>query len=404
MFELQERRIVLGITGGVAAYKAAELCRLLKTNGAQVQVVMTEAACRFIAPMTFQALSGQPVITSQWDGHEPNAMPHINATRAADAVVVAPATADFMAQLATGLAGEVLATMCLARSLATCPLFLAPAMNKEMWNHPATQRNLAQVQADGAFVLGPARGDQACGEIGQGRMLEAAEIFMELVYAFVPKLLKGRRVVITAGPTFEPLDSVRGLTNHSSGKMGFALAQAAAEAGADVTLIAGPVVLPTPLRVKRMDVQTAQQMYDTVLPCVQQADIFIATAAVADWRPEHAVQGKIKKTAHTAYNQISLLENPDILASVAALPDAPYCVGFAAESENIEQYAKEKRLRKKIPLIVANNGPEVFGKDESQLLLIDEAGCHELVLAGKLAQARLLVREIAHRLENEVRQ
>lgn len=404
MFELQERRIVLGITGGVAAYKAAELCRLLKTNGAQVQVVMTEAACRFIAPMTFQALSGQPVITSQWDGYEPNAMPHINATRAADAVVVAPATADFMAQLATGLAGEVLATMCLARPLATCPLFLAPAMNKEMWNHPATQRNLAQVQADGAFVLGPARGDQACGEIGQGRMLEAAEIFMELVYAFVPKLLKGRRVVITAGPTFEPLDSVRGLTNHSSGKMGFALAQAAAEAGADVTLIAGPVVLPTPLRVKRMDVQTAQQMYDTVLSCVQQADIFIATAAVADWRPEHAVQGKIKKTAHTAYNQISLLENPDILASVAALPDAPYCVGFAAESENIEQYAKEKRLRKKIPLIVANNGPEVFGKDESQLLLIDEAGCHELVLAGKLAQARLLVREIAHRLENEVRQ
>lgn len=398
MRDLQGKHIVLGLTGGVAVYKAAELCRLLQTNGATVQVVMTDAACQFITPMTMQALSGRPVYTSQWDLRQNNAMAHINLTRQADAIVVAPASADFMAQLVAGRASELLALLCLARPAERCPLLLAPAMNREMWVHSATQRNVQQVVQDGAIIMGPASGAQACGEVGQGRMLEAQEMLDALVAYFQPKVLSGRHVLVTAGPTFEPIDPVRGITNHSSGKMGFAIARAASEAGADVTLVAGPVVLDTPAGVQRMDVQTAQQMFDAVMGCVRAHDIFIATAAVADWRPAKTSDYKIKKNGSRVAPQFELEENPDILASVAALPERPYCVGFAAESHDLLHHAREKRQRKNIPLIVGNLGPATFGQDDNVLLLVDDDGVKELVRADKLTLARQLVAEIAQRV------
>ncbi|RUS65669.1 Coenzyme A biosynthesis bifunctional protein CoaBC [Saezia sanguinis] len=398
MRDLQGKHIVLGLTGGVAVYKAAELCRLLQANGATVQVVMTDAACQFITPMTMQALSGRPVYTSQWDLRQNNAMAHINLTRQADAIVVAPASADFMAQLVAGRASELLALLCLARPAERCPLLLAPAMNREMWVHPATQRNVQQVVQDGAIIMGPASGAQACGEVGQGRMLEAQEMLDALVAYFQPKVLSGRRVLVTAGPTFEPIDPVRGITNHSSGKMGFAIARAASEAGADVTLVAGPVVLDTPAGVQRMDVQTAQQMFDAVMGCVRAHDIFIATAAVADWRPAKTSDYKIKKNGSRVAPQFELEENPDILASVAALPERPYCVGFAAESHDLLHHAREKRQRKNIPLIVGNLGPATFGQDDNVLLLVDDDGVKELMRADKLTLARQLVAEIAQRV------
>ena len=400
---LQAKHIVLGLSGGVACYKAAELTRLLVKAGATVQVVMTDAALQFITVATMQALSGRAVHTSQWDAREPNAMPHINLSRAANAIVVAPASADFIAQLAQGRAGELLALLCLARPLATCPLLLAPAMNREMWAHPATQRNVATVRADGALVLGPAAGDQACGETGDGRMLEAQALCDDLEAFFQPKLLAGRSLLVTAGPTFEAIDPVRGISNHSSGKMGFAIARAAAEAGASVTLVAGPVHLPTPRGVRRIDVQSAQQMFDAVLPLAAGHQLFIATAAVADWRPVATATQKMKKDVSAASPYaaptLALVENPDILAAVASLPEAqrPWCVGFAAESERIVEHARAKRLRKGVPLMVANHGPSTFGQDTNTLVLVDENGETELPPADKLTLARQLVQEVARR-------
>jgi phosphopantothenoylcysteine decarboxylase / phosphopantothenate---cysteine ligase len=396
--ELAGKHIVLGLSGGIACYKAAELTRALVKAGATVQVVMTEAAEAFITSVTMQALSNRPVWTSQWDARAPNNMAHINLSREADAILIAPASADFIARLVQGRADELLSLLCLARPIETVPLLVAPAMNREMWAHPATQRNVAQLQADGATVLGPGSGDQACGEIGDGRMLEAAELCEELIAFFQPKLLAGKRVLITAGPTFEPIDPVRGISNHSSGKMGFAIARAAQEAGAQVTLVAGPVHLPTPRHVARIDVGSAQQMFDAVMPLAAQHEVFIATAAVADWRPAASSGHKLKKAAGQALPVISMTENPDILAQVAALPDRPYCVGFAAESHEVLRHATEKRLRKNVPLLVGNLGPATFGQDHNALLLVDAHGHRELPRADKLSLARELVRELAQRL------
>jgi phosphopantothenoylcysteine decarboxylase/phosphopantothenate--cysteine ligase len=399
--DLQGRHIVLGLTGGIACYKSAELVRELQRHGASVQVVMTEAAMQFITPLTMQALSNRSVYTSQWDPREPNAMANINLTREADAVMVAPASADFMAKLAMGRADEVLSLLCLARPIGRCPLLLAPAMNREMWAHQATQRNLAQLRADGSTILGPAAGDQACGEVGDGRMLEATELCEELVAFFQPKLLSGKRVLISAGPTFEAIDPVRGITNLSSGKMGFAIARAAQEAGAQVTLVVGPVHLPTPRHVVRIDVQSARQMHEAVLPLAAQHDVFVATAAVADWRPADCGTQKIKKDGSGRAPSIAMTENPDILAEVARLPDRPFCVGFAAESHDLAKHAREKRLRKNVPLIVGNIGTDTFGRDHNTLLLVDAHGERELPSASKLHLARALVTDIAARLAVE---
>ena len=400
--DLSGRHIVLGLSGGIACYKSAELVRLLSKAGATVQVVMTEAAEAFITPVTLQALSGRSVYTSQWDAREANNMAHINLGREADAVLIAPASADFIARLVQGRADELLSLLCLARPRERCPLLVAPAMNREMWSHPATQRNVQQLQADGAWVLGPDSGDQACGEVGDGRMLEPQALLDALTAFFQPKVLAGRRLLVTAGPTFEPIDPVRGITNHSSGKMGFAIARAAAEAGAEVTLVAGPVHLPTPLGVKRIDVMTAQQMFDVVLPLAAQHGVFVATAAVADWRPATLAEHKIKKDGKRVAPTFELTENPDILAAVASLPQPPYCVGFAAESERLLDHARAKLLRKRIPLIVGNLGPATFGRDDNSLLLVDAHTERALPADGsqadKLTLARALVVELAQRL------
>jgi len=399
--DLAGRHVVLGLTGGIACYKAAELTRDLVKAGASVQVVMTEAAEHFIGAATLQALSNRPVFTSQWDAREANNMAHINLTRGAHALLVAPASADFIAKLAGGRADELLSLACLARPIAACPLLLAPAMNREMWANPATQRNVAQVVADGAVVLGPAVGDQACGEVGQGRMLEAWELRDELIALFQPKRLAGRSMLVTAGPTFEAIDPVRGITNLSSGKMGFAVARAAAEAGARVTLVAGPVALATPRGVTRVDVQSAQQMHDAVLPLAGAHDVFVATAAVADWRPQQVAAQKIKKAGH-GVSSLALSANPDILAAVAALPQRPFCVGFAAETSDLARHARDKLKRKNLELIVGNLGPATFAQDDNALLLVDAQGELELPGAGlradKLVLARQLVAEIAKRL------
>jgi phosphopantothenoylcysteine decarboxylase/phosphopantothenate--cysteine ligase len=397
--DLAGKHIVLGLSGGIACYKAAEFTRELVKAGATVQVVMTAAAEAFITPVTMQALSNRSVYTSQWDAREPNNMAHINLTREADAIVIAPASADFIAKLVQGRADDLLSLACLARPIARCPLLVAPAMNREMWAHPATQRNLAQLQLDGTALLGPDNGDQACGEVGDGRMLEATELLADLVAFFQPKRLAGKRVLITAGPTFEPIDPVRGITNLSSGKMGFAIARAAAEAGAAVTLVAGPVHRPTPRGVMRVDVGTAQQMFDAVLGAASASDVFIATAAVADWRPAARADHKIKKTADHAVPTLALTENPDILAAVARLPQPPYCVGFAAESQDLLKHARDKLARKRVPLIVGNIGPAAFGCDDNALTLVDAAGERELPHADKLTLARQLVAEIANRLK-----
>ena len=396
--ELAGRRIVLGLSGGIACYKAAELTRALVKEGATVQVVMTEAAEQFITAVTLQALSNRSVYTSQWDAREANNMAHINLTRDADAVLVAPASADFIAKLLHGRADDLLSLLCLARPIERCPLLVAPAMNREMWAHPATQRNFAQLAADGATVLGPASGDQACGEIGDGRMLEPDELLAEVIAFFQPKVLAGRRVLVTAGPTFEPIDPVRGLTNRSSGKMGFAIARAAAEAGADVTVVAGPVALETPRRVRRIDVTTAVEMHQAVMAEVAACDVFVATAAVADWRVAAVAKDKIKKVEGGGTPTFGVVENPDILAAVAALAQPPYCVGFAAESGDLLANASAKRRRKNVPLIVANLGPATFGRDDNALTLIDANGARELPRATKLALARRLVAEIGTRI------
>jgi phosphopantothenoylcysteine decarboxylase/phosphopantothenate--cysteine ligase len=397
--ELHGKHIVLGLSGGVACYKAAELARELVKAGASVQVVMTEAACRFITPVTMQALSNHPVHTDQWDARVPNNMAHINLSREADAVLVAPASADFMAKLAQGRADDLLSLLCLARPAERVPLLVAPAMNREMWAHPATQRNVAQLRADGARVLGPDAGDQACGETGDGRMLEPEALRDELIGFFQPKRLAGRRLLITAGPTYEAIDPVRGITNLSSGKMGFAIARAAQEAGAAVTLVAGPVHLETPRHVTRIDVRSAREMFDAVLPAAERHDVFVATAAVADWRPAAENPHKIKKDGKKHAPSFELAENPDILAAVARLPLAvrPWCVGFAAESQDLVRHAREKLVRKDVPLIVGNLGPATFGRDDNTLVLVDARGERELPPGPKLALARLLVREIAER-------
>lgn len=402
MGELAGKHIVLGLTGGIACYKAAELCRAIVKEGATVQVVMTEAATQFITAVTMQALSNRPVYGSQWDAREPNNMAHINLSREADAILVAPASADFMAQLVQGRAHELLSLLCLARPRERCPLLVAPAMNREMWSHPATQRNAQTLRDDGTILLGPDSGDQACGEVGDGRMNEPADLLADLIAFFQPKILQGQRLLITAGPTFESIDPVRGITNHSSGKMGFALARAAVEAGAQVTLIAGPVHLPTPRGVRRIDVMSALQMQDAVLPVASDHDVFIATAAVADWRPASLSQHKIKKEGKKVAPTFELTENPDILAAVAALPKAPYCVGFAAESENLLEHARAKLLRKRIPLIIGNLGPATFGHDDNALLVVDATSQRHLPEDGskadKLVLARALMLELARRL------
>lgn len=394
MSELQGKRIVLGVTGGVAAYKGCELARLLGKAGATVDVVMTEAAARFVAPLTFQALTGRPVHTSLWDAPQANGMAHIDLTRGADAVLVAPATADFSAKLAHGFADDLLSSLCLARD---CPLLVAPAMNRQMWENPVTQRNVAQMRGDGVAILGPAAGEQACGEVGEGRMLEAAEILEALEAFFQPKLLAGKRVLLTAGPTYEALDPVRGLTNISSGRMGFALARACAEVGAGVTAVCGPVSLPTPTGVMRIDVQSALEMRDAVLAQLP-TDIFIAVAAVADYRPASAAEHKIKKGA--ASLTLELVANPDILAEVAARPDAPFCIGFAAESRNLAEYAAAKRRAKQLPLVVGNLVQDGMGGEANVVMLFDAEGAHPLPPGDKLTIARAIVRHIAKMLES----
>ncbi|HVR48472.1 MAG TPA: bifunctional phosphopantothenoylcysteine decarboxylase/phosphopantothenate--cysteine ligase CoaBC [Pseudorhodoferax sp.] len=400
--DLAGRHIVLGLTGGIACYKSAELCRLLVKQGATVQVVMTEAAERFITPVTMQALSNRPVYGSQWDAREPNNMPHINLSREADAIVLAPCSADFIARLVQGRSDELLSLLCLARPAQRVPLLVAPAMNREMWLHPATQRNMAQLASDGAVLLGVGSGPQACGETGDGRMLEPAEIVEDLIAHLAPKPLAGQHVLVTAGPTFEAIDPVRGITNLSSGKMGFAIARAAREAGAQVTLLAGPVHLATPRGVARVDVRSALELLQAVERHVDAASVFVATAAVADWRPAHAADQKIKKDGSGQVPTLAFVENPDVLARVAqsarAQSGALYCVGFAAESEALLQNAQAKRVRKGVPLLVGNIGPATFGRDHNALLLVDEAGARELPHAPKLALARQLVAGIAARL------
>ena len=402
MQDLSGKHIVLGLTGGVACYKSAELCRLFVKAGATVQVVMTEAAEQFITPVTMQALSGRAVYGSQWDAREANNMPHINLSREADAVLIAPCSADFIARLVQGRADELLSLLCLARPADRVPLLLAPAMNREMWAHPATRRNLAQVAADGATVLGVGTGEQACGETGDGRMLEPAEIMEELAAFFTPQRLAGQRVLVTAGPTFEAIDPVRGITNRSSGKMGFAIARAARHAGAEVTLVAGPVDPPTPRGVHRIAVQSAQEMLRAVIPQAQDATVFIATAAVADWRPAQAASQKIKKDGSGDVPTLSFVENEDILATVAqserARSGALFCVGFAAESEDLIAHASAKRVRKGVPLLVGNIGPATFGQDDNALVLFDAQGHQDLGRASKHELAGRLVEEIARRL------
>lgn len=400
--DLAGKHIVLGLSGGIACYKAAELCRALIKAGATVQVVMTEAAEQFITAVTLQALSGRPVYTSQWDSREDNNMAHINLSRESDAILVAPMSADFMAKLLHGRADDLLSLMCLARPIDKVPLLVAPAMNREMYAHPATQRNFVQLDADGATVLGVGSGFQACGETGDGRMLEPEQILEDLVAFFAPKVLAGRRVLVTAGPTYEAIDPVRGITNLSSGKMGFAIARAAREAGAEVTVVAGPVSQPTPRGVTRIDVRSAQQMLAAVSARTQAADVFIATAAVADWRPAAPSAQKIKKDGSGQAPQLAFTENPDILATVAQSAEAQagrlFCVGFAAESQDLAENAEAKRLRKKVPLLVGNIGPDTFGQDHNALLLVDARGSTALPRASKLALARQLVREVATRM------
>ena len=390
MTDVSGKRILLGITGGIAAYKAAELTRLFIKAGADVRVVMTEAACRFITPATLQALSGQPVHTDMWDPRVPDSMGHIELSRDRDIIVVAPATTDFLAKVANGLGDDLLSALCLARR---CPLMVAPAMNVEMWQNAATQRNVERLRADGVGILGPTAGDHADREGGMGRMLEPEEIFAEVAVALAPKALSKKKVLITAGPTYEPIDTVRGVTNQSSGKMGYAVAQAAVEAGAEVTLVSGATVLAPPAGVERVDVVTAREMHKAVMARAKQADIFISVAAVADYHPVDPKPHKIKRGNGNL--NLELAPNPDILGEVAALPKGPFCVGFAAETEDLKANAQAKRRTKGIPLLAANLAQETFGKDTNALTLFDEEGAHELPLAPKIVLARQLIEHIA---------
>jgi len=403
MQSLLNKKIILGISGGIAAYKTPELARQLMQEGASVQVVMTEAATQFVTPVTMQALTGNPVYLSQWDSTIPNNMAHIELSRSAHAIVIAPASADLMAKLSLGLADDLLSTLCLARD---CPLLLAPAMNKQMWEHAATQRSVQRLHIDGVTLLGPASGFQACGEVGMGRMLEPSEISEQIIAFFQKKTLAGKKVLITAGPTFEAIDPVRGITNHSSGKMGFAIARAAVEAGAQVHLIAGPCDLMTPLeatgKITRSNVRSAKEMHAATLN-VSDYDIFFAVAAVADWGIAKPAKEKMKRQGKQAPS-IEFIANPDILLDVAKTVKTkggkpyPYCVGFAAESTDLEAHATEKRLRKGIPMVVGNIGPETFGSDLNQLLVIDESGSKKIARAEKLQLARQLITLVAKKI------
>lgn len=378
MDKVLNARLLLGVTGGVAAYKVAELARLLQRNNVDVRVAMTDAAARFVTPATFQALTGKPVATDLWDASFPNHMAHIELSRGVDAIVVAPASADFIAKLAHGLADDLLSTACVARN---CPLLVAPAMNVEMWENPATRRNVAQLRADGIVVLGPAAGDQACGEVGMGRMSEPDELLQGILAFLAPKRLAGRKVIVTAGPTFEAIDTVRGITNLSSGKMGYAIADVAATLGAEVTLISGPTALPQPANAHFVYVTSAAEMATAVKAHVAGADYFFSVAAVADYTPVATSSRKLKKSAESM--ELKLKPTEDILAHVAALPGAPFCVGFAAESEDLAQYAQAKRVRKKIPMIVANLVQHAVGKEENEVTIYDDHGAHPLARAPK---------------------
>ena len=394
MLDLRDKRIVLGLSGGIACYKSADLVRRMIERGATVDVVMTDAATHFITPVTMQALSGRPVFVNAWDARVPNNMAHIDLTRGADAILVAPASADFMAKLVHGRADDLLSTLCLARA---CPLLGAPAMNREMWAAPPTRRNAVQLRADGVGILGPGSGSQACGETGDGRMLEPHELLAELIAFFQPRTLAGKRVLITAGPTIEPIDPVRVITNRSSGKTGYAIARAAWEAGAEVTLVSGPTALEAPYGVTRIGVESARQMYDAVMAAAPGNDIFIAVAAVADWRVANIASDKIKKDDHEP-PALDFVANPDILATVAAMPNGPWCVGFAAETQLLSKFAHEKRLRKGIPMLVGNLAQHVMDADDTLVSIFDDSGEHPIPAGSKQDVARLIVRAIAARL------
>ena len=396
--ELTGKKILLGVTGGIAAYKCAELVRLLKKAGADVVVSMTEAATRFVTPLTFQALSGHPVAVDAWNPDQGNGMHHIELTRSADLMIVAPASADFIAKMAQGRADDLLSTLVLARD---CPAAVAPAMNRQMWSNPATQRNVAQLRADDIAVWGPAAGEQACGETGEGRMLEPSALLESAITALTPKLLRGQRIVMTVGPTFEPLDPVRGITNRSSGQMGYAMARAFAQAGAEVVMVSGPVNLAVPLGVRRIDVLTAAQMRQAVMAEIGDASVFVGVAAVADYRPLEVAEHKLKKTEPAdadGARSIELTTNPDILAEVASLPAAPYCVGFAAESQNLDEYAEAKRLRKRLPLVIGNLVADGLGTADNRVTLYDETGRLPLPPLPKVDLAKRLVEELAKRI------
>ena len=400
MAELTAKRIVLGITGGIAAYKSAEIARLLKKRGIDVQVVMTEAGTRFITPVTLQALSGNAVFVDAWDSRVTNSMAHIELSRNVDAILIAPASADFLAKLANGLANDLLSTLCIARQ-PTCPLWVAPAMNREMWENPATQRNISQLRADGIKIIGPASGEQACGETGMGRMLEAESMVEELVAHFASKPLAGRRAIVTAGPTFEPIDPVRGITNRSSGKMGYAIAGALANAGANVVLISGPTAISAPFGVKITNIETASQMLDAVKENLHDVDLFFSVAAVADYTPANPKLHKLKKSSGGM--SLELVSTTDILAWVAKQPNAPFCVGFAAESENVIEFALKKRENKKIPMIVANLATSAIGADTNEVTILDIDGEHHLAQASKSVIAEAIVSHATRLFGNTIK-
>jgi len=399
MTSIRDKRILLGMTGGIAAFKAAEIVRLLVKAGANVRVVMTDAATRFVTPVTMQALSGQAVFTDLWDPRVADNMGHIELSRDRELILVAPASADFMAKVSLGLADDLLSSLALARR---CPLMLAPAMNVEMWDNPATHRNVLALRDDGVLFAGPGSGDQACGETGMGRMLEACELLEEVESFFQPKVLAGKRVLVTAGPTEEPIDPVRVITNASSGKMGFSVARAAREAGAEVTLISGPVALASPAGVARVDVRSADAMFAAVKAAAGACDIFVSVAAVADYKVKNTSRQKIKKGDGRSIT-LELEPNPDILSYVASLPKPPFCVGFAAESENLAANAKAKRLKKKLPLLAANLAQDALGADENAVTLFDDRGEHPLGRGPKIEVARKLVMHIAGMLADKKR-
>ncbi|MRN37255.1 bifunctional phosphopantothenoylcysteine decarboxylase/phosphopantothenate--cysteine ligase CoaBC [Neisseria sp. N95_16] len=388
------KHILLGISGGIAAYKSCELVRLLKKQGHNVTVAMSRAAAEFISPLTFQALSGNPVLTDTHNGESGgNGMAHINLTREADVFLIAPATANTLAKIANGIADNLLTNLAAARK---CPLAVAPAMNVEMWFNPANQRNIRQLISDGITVFQPNSGEQACGETGVGRMPEAVELADLIPDLWSSKALAGKKILMTAGATFEAIDPVRGITNISSGQMGIALARACRAAGAEVTLIYGQIQTALPAGLHHIQqAVSAEAMYRAVHQQIQQQDAFISVAAVADYKVKNSSEQKLKKDGSGQAPIIELTENPDILASVAALPHPPFCVGFAAESENVLEYARTKRLRKNIPMIVANQVSQAMGKATNQITIIDDGQETTFPESSKQQAAEAIVKRLA---------